>query len=150
MGRCLSKSGRSRRWRRIETSSQKSLKLSRGNWHRYPVCSLGRQLSILKWRAEKKIGNLISLQLSCDNAVSEESRMKAVLSLVLVLSGWLAAALAEESPSPLGKKIDNFHLRDYRGAERSLQDFSDREIVVLAFMGTECPVAKLYTPRLAE
>jgi peroxiredoxin len=74
--------------------------------------------------------------------------MKAVLSLALVLSGLLAMAAAEETASPVGKKVDNFQLRDYRGAERSLQDFADQELVVLVFTGTECPVAKLYAPRL--
>jgi len=76
--------------------------------------------------------------------------MKATFSLLVLLLPALALAGSPEKPSPIGKKIDNFKLRDYRGAERSLQDFSDHKIVVVAFVGTECPLAKLYGPRLAQ
>src|SRR6266849_6264470 len=91
------------------------------------------------------------MRISChgEPVVSEGLRMKAVLGLALVLSSSLALAQAEETASPVGKKVENFTLRDYRGAERSLQAFADHELVVLAFTGTECPVAKLYGPRLA-
>src|SRR5438874_11931319 len=75
--------------------------------------------------------------------------MRAVLSFALILSS-LAMAQAETTLSPVGKKVDPFTLRDYRGAERSLQEFADHPFVVLAFTGTECPVAKLYALRLAE
>jgi peroxiredoxin len=69
--------------------------------------------------------------------------------MLIVLSP-LAAPTAQETASPIGKKVENFSLRDYRGVERSLQEFANHELVVLAFTGTECPVAKLYGPRLAE
>ena len=39
---------------------------------------------------------------------------------------------------------------DYRGREWTLTDFDDAPVVVLAFMGTECPLAKLYADRLVE
>jgi peroxiredoxin len=73
--------------------------------------------------------------------------MKAALILLLLASPALAGA---EKASPIGKKLDAFQLRDYRGAERSLKDFADRKLIVLAFMGSECPVAKVYGPRLAQ
>ncbi|MBX7074598.1 MAG: redoxin domain-containing protein [Pirellulales bacterium] len=50
----------------------------------------------------------------------------------------------------LGRKIDGFQLDDYRGKEHSLAEYRDKQAVVLAFVGTECPLAKLYGPRLAE
>jgi len=43
--------------------------------------------------------------------------------------------------------IDNFVLRDARGREYRLADV-DAPIHVIAFLGTECPLAKLYAPRL--
>ncbi|HWB12620.1 MAG TPA: M56 family metallopeptidase [Pirellulales bacterium] len=55
-------------------------------------------------------------------------------------------ASAEEER--LGRQIDDFRLQDYLGKEHSLADFSDREVVVVAFLGVECPVSKLYGPRL--
>ena len=59
-----------------------------------------------------------------------------------------AASLAEESR--INRQIENFSLRDYRGKVRSLEEFSDAKLIVVAFVGTECPLAKLYAPRLQE
>src|SRR5262249_47524406 len=88
--------------------------------------------------------------LSFSQLLSEGARMRIVLSLILVLLSPLAAPSAEATASPIGKKVDSFRLRDYRGAERSLEEFAHQELIVLAFTGTECPIAKLYAPRLAE
>lgn len=46
--------------------------------------------------------------------------------------------------------IADFALQDYLGAEHKLSDWQDKELVVVAFLGTECPLAKLYGSRLAE
>ena len=68
---------------------------------------------------------------------------------------WLAIALvpglacADEKGPGGGTKVASFMLRDYRGAETSLEQFAAKKAVVLAFVGCECPVAKLYGPRLA-
>ncbi len=56
---------------------------------------------------------------------------------------------AEAADSPIGKKVDNFSLPDHHGQSRSLGDYEGRP-VVLAFLGTECPLAKNYAPRLNE
>ncbi len=68
-----------------------------------------------------------------------------------------AAALVAVGPiatageaSPIGKKVENFSALDFRGKTTSLADFADSKTVVVAFLGTECPLAKLYGPRLAE
>ncbi len=79
------------------------------------------------------------------------------LAAALLLAG--AGLLAMRSPQAwsaktneprVGRQIDAFTLDDYRGAARSLADFAEKKLVVVAFMGTECPLANLYTPRLAE
>ncbi len=57
---------------------------------------------------------------------------------------------AKDSPSLLGMEVANFELRSHRGNASSLHDFKDNRFVVIAFLGTECPLAKLYGPRLAE
>ncbi|MEQ8790346.1 MAG: redoxin domain-containing protein [Pirellulaceae bacterium] len=54
----------------------------------------------------------------------------------------------EQPPERIGRRIEKFTLRDYRGKEVSLTDYADTPIMVLAFLGTECPLAKLYAPRL--
>lgn len=68
---------------------------------------------------------------------------------------WLVVALVPglawaNDPAPvIGTKVASFTLRDYRGAESSLDQFASKKAVVLAFVGCECPVARLYGPRLA-
>ena len=47
-------------------------------------------------------------------------------------------------------KIDAFTLPDTYARARSLAEFKDKPIVVVAFFGTECPLARLYAPRLQE
>ena len=70
--------------------------------------------------------------------------------IYLLLIGLTTEAFAAEPPTPLGKKIANFQLQDSLGASHSLNDFQKKKVVVIAFLGTECPLAKLYGPRLAE
>jgi peroxiredoxin len=43
-----------------------------------------------------------------------------------------------------------FRLQDHRGAWHTLDEARDRKVVVIAFLGTECPLAQAYAPRLAE
>lgn len=72
------------------------------------------------------------------------------LSLPAVCLTFLAAAAALAADSPIGQQIKDFKARDYRGRETSLAEFADQKAVVVAFLGTECPLAKLYGPRLEE
>ena len=51
--------------------------------------------------------------------------------------------------SHLGRQVSDFTLADHLGKEHRLSDYSDQQIVVLVFLGTECPLAKLYGPRLS-
>lgn len=54
-------------------------------------------------------------------------------------------------PKPLsGKPIASFKLRDSRGVWHSLDDCKDKKLVVVAFLGTECPIAIRYAGRLSE
>ncbi|MGD9722783.1 MAG: redoxin domain-containing protein [Pirellulales bacterium] len=68
--------------------------------------------------------------------------------VVAVLLG--GTTLAAEQASPIGKKVAPFSARDFRGKLTSLDDLAGKRLVVVAFLGTECPLAKLYAPRLAE
>jgi len=77
-------------------------------------------------------------------------RIATGLSIVMLLAGLFVTSLsgAEAELSAVNRKISDFTLTDYRGKTVSLSDFQDRDIVVVAFTGTECPLAKLYGPRL--
>ena len=55
-----------------------------------------------------------------------------------------APVLSAEVTSPVAP----FTLNDYRGATVHSTDFAEAKCLVVAFLGTECPLAKLYGPRL--
>jgi peroxiredoxin len=65
--------------------------------------------------------------------------------LLLVFPG-LAGAEESSARSPVAP----FTLPDFRGQEHSLNDWKEKQVLVVAFLGTECPLAKLYGPRLAQ
>ncbi len=67
-----------------------------------------------------------------------------------VVSSVLLVGAAARSDDRVGRRIDNFSLRDYRGKACSLDECQNNKLVVVAFLGVECPLAKLYAPRLQE
>ncbi|MGD9853715.1 MAG: redoxin domain-containing protein [Planctomycetaceae bacterium] len=62
----------------------------------------------------------------------------------------LLGAAALGGPPSVGQAVENFTLQDYRGKTHALDDYADHRVIVLAFLGTECPLVKLYAPRLAK
>ncbi len=53
--------------------------------------------------------------------------------------------------SPAGRPvIEDFALSDSQGKRYALSDFADAPAVVVVFLGNECPLARLYAPRLVE
>jgi peroxiredoxin len=79
--------------------------------------------------------------------VRGNSMLRQFAAMALIL---LVAAISRASESPLGRKVEDFKLRDFRGEEHALSDYRDSRAVVVVFLGTECPLAKLYAPRLAK
>jgi peroxiredoxin len=79
-------------------------------------------------------------------------RLRTVLAFSL-LGGMVfasTAVAADARPTPLGRTIEDFTLNDYLGAKRAFSEWKDRQAIVVVFLGTECPLAKLYGKRLAE
>ena len=74
----------------------------------------------------------------------------------MMTSGWfsivLATMLAWSPPgmAPVEGKPVSFRLQDFRGGWHRLDEAGESKVVVVAFLGTECPLASLYAPRLAE
>ncbi|HMO87343.1 MAG TPA: redoxin domain-containing protein, partial [Lacipirellulaceae bacterium] len=71
---------------------------------------------------------------------------------------WSLAAAGAAAPA-LGADVRNaasdgaiadFTLNDALGAKRSLSQWSEARAIVVVFLGTECPLAKLYGKKLAE
>jgi len=50
----------------------------------------------------------------------------------------------------IGAKVADFTFQDIAGPSHSLYGYKDKKAIVLVFVGTECPIANLYLPRLAE
>jgi peroxiredoxin len=67
--------------------------------------------------------------------------------LVAALSGMRCHA---DNSTLATTPIANFTLNDYLGTTHSLADWRDKRAVVVTFLGTECPMAKLYGERLQE
>lgn len=67
-----------------------------------------------------------------------------------LLFGLMVVMTANLNADDRSGVIADFALNSNYGHEVKLSDFDDKPIVVLAFLGTECPLAKLYGPRLSE
>jgi peroxiredoxin len=69
-----------------------------------------------------------------------------------VLMGFGAVAAADlaaaETEKVLGRPAPEFRLSDPAGKEHSFSDSKDARLVVVVFVGTECPLSRLYAPRL--
>jgi len=61
-----------------------------------------------------------------------------------------AVGAERKNSFPLGERIDHFTAQDFRGKRHSLDDYAAKPVVVVAFLGTECPLARLYGPRLEK
>lgn len=66
------------------------------------------------------------------------------LILALILS---ATGFAEDGAVA---EFDSVTIKDCYGKPRTLSEFRDSKFVVVAFVGTECPLAKLYGPKLQQ
>lgn len=68
--------------------------------------------------------------------------MKHILAAIVLIATWRSAIADSES------KVSDFSLQDHRGQVYSLSQFKDQPVVVLAFLGAECPMAKQYGAKL--
>ncbi len=50
----------------------------------------------------------------------------------------------------VGKTLTKLEVADFRGRVWTMDDFADADIMVVVFLGTECPLAKLYAGRVDQ
>ncbi|MEX2113957.1 MAG: redoxin domain-containing protein [Pirellulales bacterium] len=76
--------------------------------------------------------------------------MSKILPLVACVCLSVACSLtAAAADDPLlGKQVEAFSLVDFHGRPHALADHDDKPVVALVFLGTECPLARLYAPKL--
>ena len=79
----------------------------------------------------------------------DEGMSRRTWGMVLVVLMLCGVAAGEDSIS-IGEVVDDFSLQDYRGRAYQLSEFRDSPVVVLAVLGTECPLVKLYAGKLQE
>ena len=72
----------------------------------------------------------------------------AVAAFAILYSSWVPLGAADQ-PAP-AKKIGDFTLKDINHHDVSLSTFKDKKVVVVVFVGTECPINNQYMARLAE
>ncbi len=79
-----------------------------------------------------------------------------LLSAFATTSGVPAAMGMELGPASaianaeIGAKFDGFRLTDFQGKEWTHQELQGNKAIVFAFVGTQCPLAKLYSAKLVE
>ncbi|MBY0588502.1 redoxin family protein [bacterium] len=75
--------------------------------------------------------------------------MRPARTLVAVLCFFFVAFPCQADDTTQGIQLGSRRLTDYRGAEFSLDDLmKEKKGLVLAFVGTDCPLVKSYSPRL--
>lgn len=74
----------------------------------------------------------------------------AAAALLLVLGIGPVCGSDKPLSKVIGKRIESMSLADFYGHQYALSDFEEFEVLVVAFMGVECPLAKLYASRLVE
>jgi len=79
-----------------------------------------------------------------------EKTIHHLLRLACLLPMLLAVSVQATEPGATGQPLTGFELKDFRGKLHRMEDFADSGFLVVAFLGTECPLAKLYSPRLVE
>lgn len=67
------------------------------------------------------------------------------LAAAVILTWGIASADVE-----VGKKVEDFKLKDYNGKDRALSDYKGKKAVVLMFIATRCPVSNGYNERMAR
>lgn len=73
-----------------------------------------------------------------------------ILTLILIATPGTTGAYAADATSVIGRQISPFELNDIQGQPHKLDDWKASPVVVMVFLGTECPLAKQYAPRLQE
>jgi peroxiredoxin len=76
--------------------------------------------------------------------------MNNILGLCITLAILPGQTPTPAPKTPVGRTVANFKLQDSHGAWHSLDDYSKKKVVVIAFLGAECPLAARYASRLGD
>ncbi|NND96204.1 MAG: redoxin domain-containing protein [Pirellulaceae bacterium] len=78
--------------------------------------------------------------------------MRPLVLLVLSVSLFIVPGIQRKllAADQQSDTLADFQLVDHRGKDWQLDDFADDSVLAIAFLGTECPLAKLYAVRLNQ
>jgi peroxiredoxin len=76
--------------------------------------------------------------------------MRIVLCFLAAVTGGAAPSERDLVPPAIGAKVADVAMQDVSGHRRTLGEYKHKKVVVAVFVGTECPLANLYFPTLAE
>lgn len=115
---------------------------------RIPISAPGRQ-AYRSYRLVPGLVSIVSVYFVCSLS------MMAWLPTTIALASDLPTAQNDRKSSAgqsvsIGSVVADFRLTDSLGKEWSLSDFKAKKAIVFAFLGTQCPLAKLYTAKLVE
>lgn len=77
---------------------------------------------------------------------NEVSKCQAMMAATLLLMGLATQSYAED----FLKSVKDFELEDQHGVSHSLEDYAERDFVVVYIHGTGCPIARLSVPTYLE
>ena len=76
--------------------------------------------------------------------------MRIFVLLLAAFVGGGASALRAPAPPENGAKVADVAMKDVSGHSRTLGEYKGKKAIVVIFVGTQCPIANLYFPTLAE
>ena len=83
-------------------------------------------------------------------AFSRSSKVRLAGLTLGILCGLATAGSAPAAEAIVAKGIDQLELRDHRGGRHDFSSYDQDQLIVVVFLGTECPLARMYAPRLVE
>ncbi len=72
------------------------------------------------------------------------------LAALILFHGEATAQPKDKGESGVGRRVPHFVLPDAAGKLVGSDDFKDKKLVVVAFLGTKCPIGNAYIPTLNE
>jgi peroxiredoxin len=76
--------------------------------------------------------------------------MRIFLVLLAAFVGGRASTARALVPPAIGAKVAEVAMKDVSGHSRTLGEYKGKKAIVVIFLGTQCPIANLYFPTLAE
>ncbi len=76
--------------------------------------------------------------------------MQVLISLLVAVAGGAVPGGRDLAPPAIGARVPDVALQDVDGQHRTLAEYKNKRAIVAVFVGTECPLANLYLPTLAE